>query len=57
MNLKIMRSGMAILRAKTIDLFKHAGLTEAQRKNSEEDLDEIQTGSLRLNSYPRSCKQ
>ena len=44
---------MTILRAKTIDLFKYAGLTEVQRKNSEENLDEIQTGSLRLNSYPR----
>ena len=44
---------MTILRAKTIGLFKYEGLAEIQRKNSEENLDGIQTGSLRLNSYPR----
>lgn len=44
---------MTILRAKTIELFKYTGLTEVQEKNSKENLYEIKTGSLRLNSYPR----
>jgi radical SAM protein with 4Fe4S-binding SPASM domain len=44
---------VTILRAKTIDLFNHKGLTDLQRKNSEANLTEIGDGSLVLDSYPR----
>ncbi|MDR4508719.1 MAG: radical SAM protein [Candidatus Brocadiaceae bacterium] len=44
---------MSILRSKTIDLFKHEGLTETQKKNRKNNLDEIHKKHLRLCSYPR----
>lgn len=44
---------MAILRAKTVDLFGYEGLTDMQEKNTETNLKEIKTASLKLKSYPR----
>ena len=44
---------MVILRAKTVDLFKHKNLTRVQQENSEKNLTEIRNGNFRLDSYPR----
>ena len=44
---------MVILRAKTVDLFKHKNLTRVQQENSEKNLKEIKNRNLKLNSYPR----
>ena len=44
---------MNVLKAKTITLFPHSGLTEQQKENSGVNLKEIQNRSLRLDSYPR----
>lgn len=44
---------MSVLRAKTIDLFKHGSLTDTQKKNSALNLEEIKQGAAILKSYPR----
>ena len=44
---------MAILRAKTIDLFRHEGLTDLQKENSGTNLSEIKDNAFKLHSYPR----
>jgi radical SAM protein with 4Fe4S-binding SPASM domain len=44
---------MNVLKAKTITLFPHSGLSELQRKNSETNLNEIETQNSRLISFPR----
>ncbi|MBI1811176.1 MAG: radical SAM protein [Nitrospirae bacterium] len=44
---------MTVLRAKTIDLFRHEGLTAIQKKNSETNLSEIKANAVKLRSYPR----
>lgn len=44
---------MTILRAKTIDLFRHEGLTDLQKENSEANLSEIKANAFKLRSYPR----
>ena len=44
---------MVILRAKTVDLFKHKNLTRVQQENSEKNLTEIRNANFRLDSYPR----
>ena len=44
---------MNVLKAKTITLFPHSGLTGLQKKNSETNINEIQSRSIRLDSFPR----
>jgi radical SAM protein with 4Fe4S-binding SPASM domain len=44
---------MNVLKAKTITLFPHSGLTELQKKNSEINLKEIQNGNIKLDSFSR----
>jgi radical SAM protein with 4Fe4S-binding SPASM domain len=44
---------MDVLKAKTISLFPHSGLTELQKKNSETNLKEIQGRNIKLDSFPR----
>jgi radical SAM protein with 4Fe4S-binding SPASM domain len=44
---------MNVLKAKTITLFPHSGLTGQQKENSESNLKEIQSRSIKLDSYPR----
>lgn len=44
---------MNVLKAKTITLFPHSGLTELQKNNSETNLKEIQSRNIKLDSFPR----
>ena len=44
---------MNVLKARTITLFPHSGLTELQRKNSDTNLKEIKNQNSRLISFPR----
>ena len=44
---------MNILKAKTITLFPHSGLTGQQKGNSESNLKEIQSRNIKLDSFPR----
>tara|TARA_B100002003_G_C14087269_1_gene523016 strand:- start:340 stop:1452 length:1113 start_codon:yes stop_codon:yes gene_type:complete len=44
---------MNVLKAKTITLFPHSGLTELQKKNSEINLKEIQNRNIKLDSFFR----
>lgn len=44
-----------ILRAKTVDLFKHKDLTRIQQENSEKNLTEIRNGDFRIDIGIDKC--
>ena len=46
---------MTILRAKTVDLFKHKDLTRIQQENSEKNLTEIRNGDFRIDIGIDKC--